>query len=168
MPEFADFADSLKDSFDETLWELMFNASLPSLGDGPRDEPLIACLNAGLGKSLTVQDAAKDNCLSGLWLLAGDIDRSHTISQDLPSREGSFLHGIMHRREGDFGNAKYWFRKVGEHPVLDQVNHHTDGVYSDPYDFVDACSQASRDRDALIQAQWIEWQALMLYIVATP
>jgi hypothetical protein len=53
--------------------------------------------------------------------LAGDIERSHSISQNIENLEGSFLHGMMHRREGDFSNAKYWFRRVGNHPVIEQL-----------------------------------------------
>ena len=108
-----------------------------------------------------------DLCLSGLWLLAGDLDQSHAIRQQLPSQEGSFWHGIMHRREGDFGNAKYWFRKVGDHPVIQQLPELTDGVYDDPYEFVDLCSRAVKQGGEKYQrcqwAQWIEWQALMVH-----
>ena len=46
------------------------------------------------------------------------LDESHTISQSLESPEGSWLHGIMHRREPDYGNAKYWFRRVGQHEAF--------------------------------------------------
>ena len=60
-------------------------------------------------------------CVSGVWLLHDFLDESHTISQDIETPSGSFWHGIMHRREGDFGNAKYWFRRVGEHPVFEHV-----------------------------------------------
>ena len=49
-------------------------------------------------------------CLSGLWLWFDFLDESHSLSQDIHTVEGSFWHGIMHRREGDFANAKYWFR----------------------------------------------------------
>jgi len=52
-------------------------------------------------------------CLSGVWLMHDFLDESHTISQGIATSSGSFWHGIMHRREGDFSNAKYWFRKVG-------------------------------------------------------
>ncbi|WP_130860612.1 hypothetical protein [Gracilibacillus phocaeensis] len=54
---------------------------------------------------------------SSLLLLNDDLYSSHTISQSLDNPLGSYLHGVMHRREGDFPNAKYWFRKAGEHPI---------------------------------------------------
>ena len=57
-------------------------------------------------------------CVAGLWLLYDELDASHRISQGIETPSGSFWHGVMHRREGDFSNAKYWFRQVGAHPVL--------------------------------------------------
>jgi hypothetical protein len=56
--------------------------------------------------------------LAGLWLYHDWLDSSHAISQALPSATGSFWHAIMHRREGDFSNAKYWYARCTSHPVL--------------------------------------------------
>jgi hypothetical protein len=56
--------------------------------------------------------------LSGLWLWHDYLDESHTISQSIETPTGSFWHAIMHRREGDFGNAKYWYAKCANHPML--------------------------------------------------
>ena len=56
--------------------------------------------------------------LAGLWLFHDFIAESHTISQDLKSPAGSFWHAIMHRREGDFANAKYWYARCRHHPTL--------------------------------------------------
>ncbi len=48
---------------------------------------------------------------SALLLMVGDLEGSHTISQSINTQQGSYLHGMMHRRENDFSNAKYWFHR---------------------------------------------------------
>ncbi len=60
-------------------------------------------------------------CLAGLWLHHDHLDRSHAVSQTIHTTTGSYWHGIMHRREGDYPNAKYWFRRTGDHPVFSDL-----------------------------------------------
>jgi hypothetical protein len=72
------------------------------------------------GRKIVDRESA-EACLSGLWLRHNYLDRSHTISQSLHSTTGSFWHGMMHRREPDYSNAAYWFRRVGEHPVYGEL-----------------------------------------------
>ena len=60
-------------------------------------------------------------CLAGLWLYHDYLDESHRLSQEIETPTGSYWHGLMHRREGDFGNSKYWFRRVGTHPVFEPL-----------------------------------------------
>jgi hypothetical protein len=110
-----------------------------------------------------VDQSMADACLAGLWLMYDHLDESHTISQSIDTPTGSYWHAIMHRREGDFDNAKYWFRRVGTHPVFmplaaaarelagesaagaDRiVKLLTDADAWDPYLFVDLCAAAVR------------------------
>jgi hypothetical protein len=63
----------------------------------------------------------KDLILAALWLLEGDLDQSHRYSQKWENSNGNYWHAIMHRREGDYGNAKYWYRRVEKHPVAEQL-----------------------------------------------
>ena len=53
------------------------------------------------------------------------LTESHEVSQSIEgagrNRCGDYWHAIMHRREGDFGNAKYWFRQVGTHLIQGQL-----------------------------------------------
>src|SRR5205823_11683753 len=60
------------------------------------------------------QDMARC-CLAGLWLYHDFLDESHTLSQEIYTTTGSYWHGLMHRREPDYSNAKYWFQRVGDH-----------------------------------------------------
>ena len=62
------------------------------------------------------EDAARC-CLAGLWLAHDFLDESHAISQEIHTLEGSYWHAIMHRREPDYWNSKYWFRRVPQHAI---------------------------------------------------
>jgi hypothetical protein len=56
-----------------------------------------------------------------LLLWHDHLDASHTISQGIETADGSFVHAIMHRREPDYWNSKYWWRRVGAHPTFPQI-----------------------------------------------
>jgi hypothetical protein len=57
--------------------------------------------------------AAAGPALQALWHDArGDWDRAHTCAQDDKSRDGSWVHAYLHRKEGDVGNAGYWYARA--------------------------------------------------------
>lgn len=45
---------------------------------------------------------------------AGDWENAHRIAQNDPSSDGSWVHAYLHRKEGDKGNAGYWYRSAGK------------------------------------------------------
>ena len=47
------------------------------------------------------------------WDAKGDWHRAHEIAQDIESETGSLVHAYLHRKEGDAGNAGYWYRRAG-------------------------------------------------------
>lgn len=83
-----------------------------------RDELRRLTLEAAFAHAKLMSPQMGRLCLSGVWLLHDFLDESHAISQDVGSASGSYWHGVMHRRELDYSNAKYWFNRVGEHPVF--------------------------------------------------
>lgn len=104
--------------------------------------------------------AGREELQAGLWLYVDDLDRSHTICQGIDDETGSYWHGIMHRREGDFSNSHYWFNKVGRHPVMPRI-----GGY-DPHEFITAVeTQHTDDPKGLIAMQRREWEALFSWCV---
>ena len=50
-----------------------------------------------------------------LWYDArGDWEAAHTIIQDLQDTTAAWIHAYLHRKEGDVGNAGYWYRRAGK------------------------------------------------------
>ena len=53
--------------------------------------------------------------VTALWYDArGDWDRAHRIAQEVSTRNGSWVHAYLHRKEGDLGNARYWYSRAGK------------------------------------------------------
>jgi hypothetical protein len=95
--------------------------------------------------ALDEPDAVK----AGLHLLNDDLERGHALAQ---AHEGDktcdYWHAIVHRREGDFENAKYWLGRVARHPVLARVH---DGGPKAAIRFVDRCREAKPDEHAELE-----------------
>lgn len=52
--------------------------------------------------------------LVALWHEArGDWDAAHRAAQDDECRDAAWVHAYLHRKEGDAGNAAYWYRRAG-------------------------------------------------------
>ena len=53
--------------------------------------------------------------LQALWFEGkNNWPAAHEIAQDIGSKEASWIHAYLHRKEGDAGNAMYWYRKAGK------------------------------------------------------
>ena len=53
--------------------------------------------------------------LQALWFDAkGDWDGAHRLAQEDEGALGCWFHAYLHRKEGDAGNAAYWYRRSGE------------------------------------------------------
>ncbi len=56
------------------------------------------------------------------WETKGDWDRAHTVAQDVDDAQGAWVHAYLHRREGDPGNAAYWYRRAGRSPSREPLD----------------------------------------------
>jgi hypothetical protein len=153
----ADLIDELK--------RQIATPELPDLGPGPRanvlPQPVLhRFIDSFLDKSKL--PSANGELIRSLVLLWHDhLEAAHRIAQNIDNADGSFVHGILHRREPDYSNAKYWFRRVGSHPCFPELaekvaalpgsNPGTKLVEKlvlhgewDSIGFIDACEEASK------------------------
>ncbi len=51
--------------------------------------------------------------LRAMWEDAkGNWSAAHALAQDIDDETGSWIHAYLHRKEGDVGNAAYWYRRA--------------------------------------------------------
>ena len=141
--------------------------------------------NGGAVKDAADRDADAC-CRAALWLWHDFLDESHAISQSVETPDGGLWHGVMHRREGDFSNAKYWFRRAGDHAAYPALAAEVQQAIRDepadlrvfaltkdgwdPYAMVDLCETAHRSGDAdlvrvAVAAQQAEWRVMFDHAV---
>ena len=121
------------------------------------------------------------------------LDESHKLSQSMEGQgvhqAGDYWHAIMHRRESDYWNSKYWFRRVGRHPIYKTLAHRAAAILEqcnssasaewqdrlhvpddwDPFAYVDLCETCARSGDeSLVHvARGIQLEEMMLLLAAT-
>jgi hypothetical protein len=174
-------------TFAPAIAELLHERRLAPLDGGQPNRAVRARLEALADDRAFAPHRVRDRamataCRAGLWLYHDYLDEAHALSQDLHTTNGSYWHALMHRREPDFGNSKYWFRQVGDHPVYESLrqaaadlaeNAPPRGAFFlrqaawDPFAFVDLC-EASFDlkadcHDLCRQVQRLEWELLFAY-----
>ena len=164
------------EAYGPVIADLLQEPRLIPLGPGTPNQAARARLQALAVEKVFPAEGVRDRamaeaCLAGLWLYHDFLDESHTISQSIATSTGSYWHGIMHRREPDAGNAAYWFRRVGDHPVFEPLGKAaiilglvTPSDKWNPFYFIELCEQhrgtGAEEEMLLCRVQLREWELL--------
>lgn len=160
---------------------------------GPTPEPAIELLRNVKAEQLPAQPVKSqgyaDAMLAGLWLWHDGLEECHHIAQASRPTPGetttmAFWHAIMHRREGDFSNSKYWYARAADHAALASIASRAAPLVNrapadksllrliatgwNPNAFVDfvesiSPSEADPRYPLAVELQQLEWHALWEY-----
>ena len=165
------------------LRKLLATDQPAELGPGPRPGRWPTEKVTAMLKECSASIApGREPLVRALVLLWHDhFEAAHLIVQDLADPDGAFVHGILHRREPDYSNAKYWFRRVGTHPAFAELAKRVSSMLAaaesagvrtqllprdrwDPFAFVDLCQRAAgqpKEERWLRQIQRLETETLL-------
>src|SRR5580658_7208353 len=153
---------------------------MPLTCERSSSKPAHALLTTLDSRAVFPEAADPGAAMAGLWLYFSCFEEAHSLVQDSTTPECELWHAILHRREPDSGNAAYWFRKVGAHPVFSRLAHAAIRILQDipkaefrvgkwdPFAFIAFCERArqqpgSPSEQAALATQRAEWQILFDY-----
>jgi hypothetical protein len=156
-------AANLRSMAPNDFQKLLTTPGPPELGPSPRPDVLsIAELNAELARLLEKTELPEASHLltrAIVFLWHDHLEEAHSISQEIETKDGSYVHGIIHRREPDYGNARYWFNRVGFHDCFTTLATRARAIATaelqrrlikskawDPFGFIDACETATKKK----------------------
>ena len=148
----------------------------------------------GAGQSVLEKSNLKPLAQGALYLYFDCFEEAHNIANDHEgSPEGNWIHAILHRREPDAWNSKYWYARVripkklsqeiaqealkqlGKEPPREletfQKKLSKSGEW-EPEAFVDLCDKARKEDPVsgayklLAGIQEAEWRGLLNHILA--
>lgn len=176
------------------FWKFASTAEVPQLGPGPRRDVLERhSLEVHLDRFASTHDLAPETALrlrAVAWVYHDHHDPAHDVVQDLSDRDSALIHAIIHRREPDYWNARYWFRQVDVHPVYLALGRRIPSLTSapdqellarkltlpgafDPFAFVDLAEQFERQADDEATVRWLrgiqhaEFEELVNHLLTT-
>lgn len=181
------------------FWQLIRTEELPDLGQRSRPGVLARVpLTDGLERLATLQGwepYQAERLVAAALLYHDHHNEAHDIVQDHVDVDGALVHAILHRREPDFWNARYWFRRVGDHPAYRLLTSWLEasrgglpgdppeewnriarrltlGGWVDPLAMVDLCEEVHGSGagtpavDILRRVQQAEFEALVAHLLA--
>lgn len=175
------------EDFDPTIYGPGVTEILEVDGRGQRLMPLTCgpcsserarqLLQSSRPADLFPRSSQPDLPMAGLWLYFSCFEEAHGLVQDSEHADAALWHAIIHRQEPDSGNAAYWFRKAGHHPVFPKLSRAAAKIIEripdaefragrwDPFAFIAFCDRAreqpgSSQDQAAMEIQRAEWQIL--------
>jgi hypothetical protein len=151
---------------------------LPLVKNEMREHPQLDSMARQSARELFPGARDPESAHSGLLLLLGGWQQAHETAQEIARREGSYWHAILHRMEPDIFNAGYWFRRVGSHPIFEDLRSGAEAMVRqdpdiqwtvrdrwDPIRFLDFFEKAAADKSGAshrvaAEIQSLEWRLL--------
>jgi hypothetical protein len=102
------------------ITDFLRDAHLPrvSAREPAPDQRMVQRVAAAEDHEIAKTNGQEAGCIrSLLYVAAGGVDEAHRIVQGISTSDGAYIHGMVHRIEDDFDNARYWFRRAGTHPA---------------------------------------------------
>ncbi|KAK9898690.1 hypothetical protein P389DRAFT_193711 [Cystobasidium minutum MCA 4210] len=111
---------------------------------------------------------SSDVLKAAMHLCNDDIDNAHELAQaHEESMTANLIHAILHRREQDYWNSKWWLSRI-KHPLLAQIHNGTSGAknFVDQVERVETSSSSNNtlsEKEELQEKQWEELRCLLEY-----